>query len=193
MFQNENILAVVMCGGGSTRMGKDKGLLVKDGVSWANLAFEKLSLLQIPTMISINQSQIANYSIEFHYEKLIVDDVMIAGPLGGLLSIHRQYPKHDIIILACDMIDVSEKSITHLYNFCTEAGSEYDFIVYHNENQQPEPLLGWYSADGLAKIYKYYLGNMLEKFSMKYVLEIGNTFYLPFPNTYSELRNYNTI
>ena len=193
MFQNENIMGIVMCGGNSTRMGQDKGTLIKDGLTWAEIALQKITLLNVSTKISINPSQIQNYQNQFSSQNMIVDRIDIPGPLGGLLSIHQQYPQHDLLILACDMIDISQKSISHLYNFCTETGSEYDFIVYLNENQKPEPLLGWYSSDGLAKIYKYYIGNLLEKYSMKYVLDIGNTYYLPFPNTYSELKNYNTI
>ncbi len=193
MFINQNIIGIVMCGGQSTRMGQDKGLLLKGNLTWVELAIKKLHILPVPTLVSINSSQLEKYTGIIESDHLVTDTTNIPGPLGGVLSVHLKYPTHDILILACDMIDITINSIQYLFNYCTEEGSEFDFIVYTNEQNQPEPLLGWYSSEGLSKIYKYYLMSILEKFSMKHILEISNTHYLAFPNPYDELKNYNNM
>lgn len=192
MFINENLIGVVMCGGQSLRMGQDKGLMLQGTISWAQLAYQKLQEIGLPVVVSINESQLLQYSELFAKDDLVIDSVAIHGPLGGLLSVHSKFPDADLLIMACDLVDMGVSSIHHLHNYVAEQGSEYDFVVYKNEQQFAEPLLGLYTSEGLTKIYKYHLGQLLEKTSMKYVLEIGNSLLLDFPNDSSELNNYNT-
>jgi len=47
------MLGIILCGGESSRMGTDKGLLIKDQKTWTRATFEKLELLSIPVKISI--------------------------------------------------------------------------------------------------------------------------------------------
>lgn len=193
MFINENQIGVIMCGGQSLRMGQDKGMILQGNVTWAQLAYQKLQSIGLPVVVSINESQLLQYSEVFAKEDLVIDSVGIRGPLGGLLSVHSRFPNADLMILACDLLDMGVSSIQHLYNYVADQGSEYDFVVYKNQQQFTEPLLGLYTSEGLNKIYKYHLGQMLEKTSMKHVLEIGNTFLLDFPNDNLEFNNYNTF
>ena len=165
---------VVLCGGRSTRMATDKGLLEKDGLTWAEAAFKKLSLLKIPAVVSVNKSQVNNYSRIFSCAELIVDDesIPVKGPLLGLLSVHKNYSREDLLILACDMIEINRGLLNNLVDDYNKAFAEA--LVYVTGTKL-QPLCGIYAAKGLKKIEDLIKKRQLEKFSMMYVLEILNT------------------
>ena len=52
-----NLIGVVLCGGKSSRMGSDKGLLKLNDKTWAELAVKKMEQLRIPVYVSINETQ----------------------------------------------------------------------------------------------------------------------------------------
>ena len=84
----QNLIGIVLCGGESKRMGKDKGLLLKDNTPWAILVAEKLRSIGLDVAVSINEKQQEAYSAIFPETPLVVDQLSIEGPLNGLLSIH---------------------------------------------------------------------------------------------------------
>lgn len=96
---------VILCGGQSTRMGTDKGLIPCPEGIWARAAFNKMAALHLPVVVSINPSQYGEYSHFFSAAELITDDqsLSLAGPLLALLSVHRHIPAEDLLVLACDM------------------------------------------------------------------------------------------
>jgi molybdopterin-guanine dinucleotide biosynthesis protein A len=85
------LLGVVLCGGESKRMGRDKGLLEKDGQSWAATIAGKLAGQGLEVIISINEQQKGPYREIFPDRTLIVDHITIKGPLNGLLSVHQRF------------------------------------------------------------------------------------------------------
>src|SRR6185436_20377186 len=98
------MLGVILCGGQSSRMGSDKGLLIINEKTWTQIAIEKLASLDIPVKISVNSNQYSAYQSKFSSIELIVDDASlpVKGPLTAVLSCHLKYPSEDLFILACD-------------------------------------------------------------------------------------------
>ena len=191
--QSGNMLGVVLCGGQSSRMGSDKGLLKYQSSTWAKIAAEKLSSLELPVVISINKNQQEKYSTIFPAQSLIADDesLQIKGPLAAILSVHQKYPLEDMLILACDMLlmetDVLKKLLVQ-YNRRTS----FDTFIYANDGK-PEPLCGIYSSESLNKILLLYQTDQLPKHSMKYLLEQINTSAIPLPDTKKKcFQNFNT-
>ena len=100
------MLGVILCGGKSTRMGSDKGLLKLDmPIHWAKTAADKISELDLPVYFSVNPTQYPEYATIFPAEQLIKDSdtLQLRGPLCGVLSVHLRFPNEDLFILACDM------------------------------------------------------------------------------------------
>jgi molybdenum cofactor guanylyltransferase len=189
--ESNPLLGVVLSGGNSSRMGEDKGLLVKDGSKWVNSCSAKLEQLGIPVIVSINSSQLDAYKAVFNPENLVIDKIPVKGPLGGVLSVHDKYPDCDLVVLACDLQDVTFAAIRDLVNEYRERAGEHDFFVY-NQNQEPEPLLGVYTAEGLKKIFSLFLSGELHKFSMKYMLDVGNTYSIDLgQEKWGQFKNYN--
>ena len=109
-----DLLGVVLCGGESRRMGRDKGLLITDGIPWALRMGEKLKPWNIPVVYSINKGQIEVYSAHLSAGTLVVDRIGLAGPMEGLLTVHAEYPDRDLLLLACDLQDLDEHTLSAL-------------------------------------------------------------------------------
>jgi molybdenum cofactor guanylyltransferase len=164
---------VVLCGGESTRMGTDKGLLEIQSKTWAEVAETKLAALEIPVIISINKKQLVQYSKIFP-EKLILDrpDIDVKGPLLGLLSVHQNLPEEDLFVLACDMTDMKTNLLQQLLTMYHEG--RHDAYIY-STREKYQPLCGIYKAGGLKKIDEMNQKRSLKKSSMMHVLETLQT------------------
>ncbi len=190
---------VTLCGGQSTRMGTDKGLLkaplpgyLNQANTWAQTAVDKLAELQLQVVISVNRNQYDDYATIFSPQKLITDNelLQIKGPLAGLLSVHLQHPAEDLLLLACDMPLMETdllKELISIYNQQTTV----DAIVYTNDGE-PEPLCGIYKSSGLQHILHLYQSKQLSKHSMKFMLEQVNTHFIPLTDDKKKcFRNFN--
>ena len=165
------MLGIILCGGQSVRMGKDKGMLKLESRTWAQTAIDKMAALNVPVKISVNKQQHAAYAEVFSADKLVVDNetLQLKGPLLGLLSCYLSFPLEDFFILACDMPLMESSLLTLLYNKYTESAGA-DAFIFTNENE-PEPLCGIYTADGLAYIINLLNNGQLTKYSMKFMLD----------------------
>jgi molybdopterin-guanine dinucleotide biosynthesis protein A len=165
------MLGIILCGGQSTRMGSDKGLLKLEANTWAQTAVDKISELEIPVKISVNKNQYADYAVVFPSTDLIVDDasLQLKGPLLGVLSSHIQYPDEDLFILGCDMPLMESSVLKELFEQHRQ-NEEPDAIIYTNDGE-PEPLCGIYTSKGLATILAMLQNNELSRHSMKFMLD----------------------
>ena len=198
------MIGIVLCGGQSTRMGSDKGLLKALpppdwGIgpkhktnTWAQIAVNKLSELQLPIIISVNKHQLPDYSAFFPALQLVADNdsLLIKGPLSGVLSVHVKYPQEDMLILACDMPLMEPGLIKELLTqYNTQKAN--DAFIFTNDGE-PEPLCGIYKAKALANIHHLYKTNQLPRHSMKYMLEHISTYSIPLPESKKNcFRNFN--
>lgn len=182
---------VVLCGGNSTRMGSDKGLLKEEEETWAEMAVRKLRALSLPVVVSVNRQQYPVYEQLFSREQLIVDHEGFAdkAPLFGLLSVHLQLPEKDLFVLACDIKDITTPLLRNLYeSFKAERPKA---LVYHT-GERPQPLCGLYTAEGLHAIYQRLQSGALKRYSMMHVLEVLQAGMLPVKEEDRPFfRNYN--
>jgi molybdenum cofactor guanylyltransferase len=165
------MLGVVMCGGESSRMGKDKGLLLSGVKTWTETAADKLSALGIRVVASINARQENSYKEVAKQIPLVIDNPSIpaGGPLAGLLSVHAAFPGENLFILACDLPLMEPTVLKELYDRHGEAN---DFQAYlYTSDGEPEPLCGIYTAAALALILERLRKKGLARHSLKFVLE----------------------
>ena len=186
------MLGVILCGGKSTRMGSDKGLMRLHAGTWAQTAVEKMGSLGIPVVLSVNINQYADYSPVFSIEQLVKDDasLQVNGPLYGVLSVHLKYPEEDLLVLACDM-PLMEESVLIQLKSAYQQNQSYDAFIFTNEGE-PEPLCAIYRANGLAQILQMLRAGQLTKHSMKFTIEHMDTFSIPLLNNQKQFfRNFN--
>jgi molybdenum cofactor guanylyltransferase len=186
------MIGVVLCGGQSTRMGVDKGLLLQKELTWVDTAASKLSTLNIPVFVSINKKQENIYSKSVSVAQFIVDDdkISVKGPLLGILSVHKEFPNEDLLVLACDMINMDIMLLGELQEFYKEGLHEaYVYTI----NNNVEPLCGIYTSKGLNHVLDLHHQKKLAKCSMMYVLECIATNYISLGGTSSKFfANYNS-
>mgnify|MGYP000609511863 CR=1 FL=1 len=185
----KKLLGAILCGGGSTRMGSDKGLLPIRNTIWAKHMHEKLAPFHIPVVYSINPSQFENYREHISPEYLIVDSTDVKGPLNGLLSIQQRYPQADILLMSCDMLDLDPSTIEHLLEEYNN-DSTFDFYVYQDDDFA-QTFCGIYTGVGLEKVEGRLMIGRLESFSLQSVLNEGYTMRLPIRSK-TVFKNYNS-
>jgi len=131
-------------------MGQDKGLMLKDGIPWALHMGEKLNRLHIPVVYSVNSGQRATYGAIIPEEQLVFDALGLPGPLNGLFTAHRLHPDRDILLLACDMLDMDAATLETLIACYRDEGG-YEFYVYE-EGAWLQPFGAIYTAAGLDRV-----------------------------------------
>ncbi|MGZ8509635.1 MAG: molybdenum cofactor guanylyltransferase [Chitinophagaceae bacterium] len=173
------MLGIVLCGGQSSRMGSDKGLLKLEANTWAQTAIDKITTLSIPVKISVNNEQYPGYTAVFPSTDLIPDDttLSLSGPLLGVLSSHLKFPQENLFILACDMPLMDPSLLRKLYTHYQQEPS-FNAYIFTNKGE-PEPLCGIYKAKGLSIIRDMLVSGRLNKHSMKFMLEQLDTMAIP--------------
>ena len=162
---------IILCGGQSTRMGSDKGLLKLEANTWAQTAIDKMAVLSIPVKISVNSKQYPDYAVVFPATDLITDDatLQVRGPLLGLLSSHLQYTNEDLFIFACDMPLMEPSMLNELFTQYQRQPSAHAYVF--TKDGEPEPLCGIYTAKGLSITLTMLREGQLSKHSMKFMLD----------------------
>lgn len=179
-----------MCGGKSTRMKSDKGLLKFHSQYWVEIAYQKLYSLDIPVSVSINTTQLENYQKFFPNYDFIIDNnqLLINGPLLGIVSAHLQYPKDDLLIFATDMLATQTNTLNHLLEL--NAPNLYEINIYQTLDYL-QPLCAIYTKNALDKIAQSIQSNQLENYSLKNIIQSLHTQYIQ-PKEDGEFQNFNT-
>ncbi|HMI64211.1 MAG TPA: molybdenum cofactor guanylyltransferase [Puia sp.] len=189
----DKLLGLVLCGGESRRMGSDKGLLLKDGTPWALHMGQKLSPWKIPVFYSINSNQHTAYKTILPERHLVVDTLDLPGPLNGLFSLHRRLPKTDILLLACDMIDLDTATIDKMIRAYEENGP-FDYYSYREDSEDGffQPFCGIYTAAGLATSFGGYREKLATDYRLQTLLKKGRIKSLSIDRP-EAFKNYNTL
>jgi molybdopterin-guanine dinucleotide biosynthesis protein A len=187
----KKILGLVLCGGRSSRMGRDKGLMDYEGDTWAGIIYKKLSSLNIPVVVSVNDDQEIYYSKVFRKEILVKDKFDIPGPLNGLLSVHDQFPGDDLFVVGCDLIDMKEEVLQNLSSIYQSSKVPNQNYAYFNEGYF-ETVCAIYSSSILQEFKNLREKGKIKKLSLQNILENSQTCSVPLPELYkSSFENYN--
>lgn len=188
MNNRANLLGVVLCGGESKRMGSDKGLLLLNGKTWAEKIADKLKLLNLPVAISINKSQLEAYSKIFRGQDLVIDELPMHGPLNGLLTVHQKFQQKDILLLACDLVEMDASTLIQLIEAYEKNEAEYFAFEEKNFFQ---PLCAIYTSKALSSLFGKLKSGSLPNYSFQHILNNSKTLRLR-PTSQKAFNNYNS-
>lgn len=169
----QDLIAVILSGGQSRRMGQDKGLLRNDGIAWVVSLQQNLAELSIPVYVSINLEQKDTYEAELQAQKLILDNsslLRINGPLKGILSAHQAFPLKHLLLLPCDMPQLNAEVFQWWIGHFQQQAIKDSTVVCSAENRL-QPLCGIYSHHALKKLNTLYQQGQLEDQSMHAIIE----------------------
>ena len=189
MNNKSNLLGVVLCGGESKRMGSDKGLLQLNEKTWAEHITQKLKDQNLPVVISINEKQLVLYKKLFEEKDLIIDQLPMHGPLNGLLTVHQRFPIKNILLMACDLIDMEAFILEELIT--TYEKNEADYFAYE-ENDFFQPLCAIYTSKALTSLHERLTNGSLANYSFQYILNNSKTYHLH-TSSLQAFTNYNTL
>ncbi|ENV1419025.1 molybdenum cofactor guanylyltransferase [Campylobacter helveticus] len=130
--------AVILCGGKSSRMGKDKSLLKINQKSLAELAHKKLTPLFKKVYLSSKDDKF-NFKAD-----IIKDDIsfQIYSPMLALYSILKHFKDEFVFILGVDFVRFSEKELEKLELFLNQ---NYQIIIPKTKLYK-HSLCGFYHA-----------------------------------------------
>lgn len=124
----------MLAGGHSTRMGRDKGLLIYNGKPQREFLFDLLKTFCGQVYTSCRTDQ--------HIPEIfnpLPDRFDIAGPMNGILTAFTHQPDASWLITAVDMPFVNRDALQLLISSREE--NKIATCFYNPETQQPEPLL----------------------------------------------------
>lgn len=141
------VFGLVLAGGASTRMQRDKATLVYQGKNQLDRAFDLLSRHVSGAFVSVRASQIEEPTRA--HKPLIVDSIEGGGPIVGIRSALAAHPGVAWLVLACDLPFLSDEVLQQLLDerdpsrLATAYSSTYDGL--------PEPLCAiWEPAAAAA-------------------------------------------
>lgn len=136
------LYGLVLSGGKSRRMGQDKALLERDGQS--QLAFIAGLLKQHVQRVFVSTREEQKQEPERARYEQVLDHYTDMGPLAGILSALDDYPDADWLVVACDLPNIDDDTLTYLL---ANRSSEHPFSAYVSSHDGlPEPLCAVYRA-----------------------------------------------
>ncbi len=160
------VCGLILAGGSSSRMHRDKAALKYRGSSQLDRAFELASRHVPEVFVSVRANQILD-PVRSH-RPMIVDSVTGEGPIVGIRSALAANPKVAWLVLACDLPFLSDAALEFLLRARDPAGFATAYRSAHDE--LPEPLCAiWEPAAG-AMLAEYQAGggHCPRKFLMRY-------------------------
>ena len=160
----DSATAVILAGGKSSRMGRDKALLPYRGKNLIDAPIAILSAIFSNVILSVREPD--HYSA--YVLPKIADHYPDIGPMGGILSVLESGYQR-IFCVACDMPYLNERLITHLCSY-----ENYDAVI-PTWNGRAESLHALYtgslipSFEEAVKSKRYKLTDVLASANVRYV------------------------
>ena len=141
------VYGLILAGGASTRMQRDKAALPYQGRSQLDRAFELVQRHVANTFVSVRATQV-NEPTRAH-RPLIIDSVEGGGPIVGIRSALAAHPGAAWLVLACDLPFLTDAAIEQLL---AERNPNVLATAYLSAHDGlPEPLCAiWEPAAGAA-------------------------------------------
>lgn len=108
------VIGIVLSGGKSSRMQRDKGLLQYHGKTQVEHTSDLLKPYCDKVFVSLSDRQIASGEYGFLNEAILPDKIKDIGPLGGILSAFMEHKDCAFLVAACDLPYLNDETISFL-------------------------------------------------------------------------------
>jgi molybdenum cofactor guanylyltransferase len=144
----EAIHGLVLAGGQSRRMGRDKALLRREGRTQLEHSVELLRRHVDRVFVSVRPDQSGDAE-RGRFEQ-IADRYTDIGPVAGILSAMETFPAAGWVVLACDLPNVDDRTLELLLR---RRSASQPFTAYSSHyDGLPEPLCAFYRPEARAVI-----------------------------------------
>ncbi len=148
---NPKIFGLILAGGYSRRMGKDKALLEFHGRPQIEYLFDLLQKYCAKVFLSKRADQKAYKNIAFIND---THEFCNRGPLGGILSAMIEYPGARWFVIACDLPFITEETIQTL--ICQHDPLKTATAFISSQDGLPEPLCAIWEGHAYGSILKLF-------------------------------------
>ena len=141
-IEMNRVSAILLAGGKSSRMGRDKATLHFQGLSLLEWQIQKLRGLGIEDIMLSGSRQ------EMEGIRVVPDEFPERGPLGGLHACMKVARNSDCLVLSVDVPRVPPQALTELIRAHLKRGAAVT-LLRHGDKW--EPLIGVYQS-GLYRV-----------------------------------------
>jgi molybdopterin-guanine dinucleotide biosynthesis protein A len=161
-----NITGIIICGGKSSRMGREKGDCLLNSKPLIEYPLEVLSSVCRQVLLGTDKK---NY--RYLQLPMVLDEYKGIGPLGGIHACLKASSTTDNLIISCDMPLISKELVEYILS-----QNRDDDVVLPVFKGKPEPLCAYYNkriVDGLEnyiqkKMYK--IQDVVKKFRTRLLI-----------------------
>jgi molybdopterin-guanine dinucleotide biosynthesis protein A len=148
------VQGLILAGGASTRMQRDKAALLYAGKTQLQRAYSLLTGHVEHVYVSVRAGQ-KDDPARAHLP-MIIDSVESAGPIAGIRSALEQYPGAAWLVLACDLPYLSDATLAHLLE--SRDASRLATAYRSAHDGLPEPLCAIWEPAAAAALAAYQAG-----------------------------------
>jgi len=157
------ITGILLAGGMSQRMGKEKGIIRVGPKYLYQYALQVLENLCDEVLISTCKE-----GLFFENHPKVCDEIPGIGPMGGIYSCLKQSSNNVNVVLSYDMPLASEALLTYLIG----ESQAYDIVLPALHKNMPEPLCGIYRKE-TVRIFEQLISQ--QKFAVHQAIRQGNS------------------
>lgn len=141
ILKNEKLVAYLLCGGKSTRMQEEKGLVIFRGKSFIHWILDAVGPVAKESILVTKNAAYQSFELEMIED--VFDD---QGPVGGIHTALLHTSQSRILILSCDI----PKITTEVLAFLIEKSREFpEKITFLSDGINDYPLIGIYPKNTL--------------------------------------------
>ena len=148
------LYGLVLAGGRSARMGRDKAALATAGRTQLERAMALLAPQVERAFVSVRADQRSD-PLRAGFSQ-IVDRHENLGPIAGILAAQAQHPQHAWLVLACDLPLLDAATLSALLR--SRAPSREATAYRSSRDGLPEPLCAVYEPSSHARLAAYVAG-----------------------------------
>ena len=156
---------LVVCGGKSLRMGKDKSMFPYHNKPQRYHLYDMMLPLCEKVFIACNSEQASSIPPEYH---VITDNAVFSniGPMAALLSAFEIYPHASLMVVGCDYPFIKSNDLLQLIH---ARNAEHPAVCYFNGlKTMEEPLLTVYENSCYPLLLQKFKTN---EYSLRYFLK----------------------
>lgn len=150
-LQPPHLSALIMAGGRSIRMGRDKTTMRYHDEEQFLHVYKMFSRKNMKSYISCRADQ--RDFFESRGCEVIVDRISDMGPLGGIISAFMSHPDEAFFVLACDLPLVTEDDLEELISARNHTHMATAFLSPHDKF--PEPLIAIWEPKSYPVIMQF--------------------------------------
>ena len=148
------VRGLILAGGSSSRMHRDKAALRYGGKSQLDRVFELAQRHLADVFVSVRADQIAEPTRAQH--PMILDSIEGTGPIVGIRSALAEFPGDACLVIACDLPFLSDAALSQLLR---ERDASVLATAYRSAHDGlPEPLCAIWEPAAAAALAAYQAG-----------------------------------